>query len=114
MEYFYGVFVFFFVTSSMGSENFIIHDSTIDSNKTDERDGNYTVTCVREHSYDSMYIEEVFGKWKVLELYLHLTNEGINKYKSCPIVTIWEEAEFPSTTFGVGRLTLNRFLFLGN
>ncbi|CAB3231388.1 unnamed protein product [Arctia plantaginis] len=100
MEYFRGLFIFFFVTSSMAFEKFIIYDSGTDSNGTDGSDGNDTVTCVREHLYDRMNIKEVYGKWKVLELYLHLSNEGVNEYKSCPVVNIWEEAQFPSTTFG--------------
>lgn len=69
------------------------------SNSTDH---NITVTCNREHEYDSMDIREVLGQWRVVELYLHLSKEGVNMYKSCPFIKIWTMEDFPTTTFGVG------------
>lgn len=70
------------------------------SNFTDQN----TTYCFREHENDKMNISEVLGKWKVLEVYMHLTYEGVKAYPSCPDVTIWETEDFPSTTFGVGSL----------
>lgn len=69
------------------------------SNSTDD---NVTVTCEREHEYDTMDVRTVLGKWKAVELYLHLSKEGVKIYDRCPHVTIWETDEFPRTTFGVG------------
>lgn len=64
---------------------------------------NETVKCEREHTYDKLDIRSVTGKWKIVELYTHLILEGIKRYKSCPIITIWESEELPRTTFGVGK-----------
>lgn len=69
------------------------------SNSTDD---NMTVTCEREHEYDTMDVRTVLGKWKAVELYLHLSKEGVKNYDRCPHVTIWETEDFPRSTFGVG------------
>lgn len=96
---------------SVAAEEFLVYDFDLDSNHTENRSsGAYNTTnvvCVREHLYDKLNIKEVLGKWKVRELYLHLSKEGVNEYHSCPEVTIWEEDRFPTTTFGVGLLIFN-------
>ncbi|KPI93452.1 hypothetical protein RR46_10712 [Papilio xuthus] len=61
---------------------------------------NITVICQREHEYDDLDPRTVMGKWKVVELYLHLRKEGVNTYKSCPIITLWETDDFPRSTYG--------------
>lgn len=89
------------------AEELLVYDFDLDSNHTEESTSKYnttSVTCVRDHLYDHFDIREVLGKWKVRTLYMHLTNEGVSEYHSCPVVTIWEEDHFPSTTFGVGLL----------
>lgn len=69
----------------------------------DERNqtqSNSTVLCERVHEYDKLDIRRVTGVWKAVELYKHLIKEGVNKYNSCPVITIWEAEEFPRSTFG--------------
>lgn len=68
--------------------------------KSNGTETNKTFVCEREHKYDRLDIREIMGKWKALELYMHLSNEGVVEYQSCPMVTIWESAEFPRSTFG--------------
>lgn len=68
------------------------------SNVTDQNATN----CFREHENDKLDIREVLGQWKVLEVYMHLTYEGVKSFPVCPDVKIWETEDFPSTTFGVG------------
>ncbi|XP_072935835.1 uncharacterized protein [Epargyreus clarus] len=59
-----------------------------------------TVVCEREHAYDDLEIEEVAGKWDAVELYMHLRNEGVNTFESCPKLIITELNEAPTSTFG--------------
>lgn len=68
------------------------------SNSTDQ---NITVSCENEGLYNNLDIREVVGTWKVLELYMHLTDEGVTKYNSCPVAKLWEVDEMPTSTFGV-------------
>lgn len=68
---------------------------------TNGTDGNTTFSCTQEQDYDDLDIRNVTGKWKVAEVYMHLTNEGVKMYTSCPVITIWEEDEFPRSTYGV-------------
>lgn len=69
---------------------------------------NTTVNCQREHEYDDLDPRTVMGKWKVAELYMHLSKEGVKTYKSCPMITIWETDDFPRSTYGVGSLIISR------
>lgn len=64
-------------------------------------DGDMNVTCNRGHEYDHLDIRDVMGKWRAVELYTHLRREGVKTYISCPTATIWEEPEFPRSTYGV-------------
>ena len=119
MESFYRVVPWMFLLfTSLAAEEFLIYDIDLDSNRTENSaNGAYNTTnvnCVREHLYDNLDIKEVLGKWKVRELYLHLSKEGVNEYNSCPEVTIWEEDHFPTTTFGVGLMIFNMLLEYGN
>lgn len=75
--------------------------SALDESNSNEQN-NTTFSCTREHEYDNMDIREILGRWKVMELYMHIKKEGVNQYPSCPEVTIWETDDFPRTTFGVG------------
>lgn len=97
--------------TSLAAEEFLIYDMDLDGNHTEKSSSRVynatNVICVREHLYDHLDIKEVLGKWKVRELYLHLSKEGVNEYHSCPQVTIWQEDRFPTTTFGVGLLIFN-------
>ncbi|XP_063834238.1 uncharacterized protein LOC135083411 isoform X2 [Ostrinia nubilalis] len=63
-------------------------------------EGNVTISCAQEHEYDHLDIREVTGKWKVVQLYMHLGMEGVTMYNSCPVTTIWEADEFPRSTYG--------------
>jgi hypothetical protein len=74
---------------------------------TNSTDDNVTVSCSQEHDYDSLDLREVSGKWKVLELYMHLTKEGVVPYKSCPTTTIWEVDDFPRSTYGVRNIFIS-------
>ncbi|CAG4923938.1 unnamed protein product [Colias eurytheme] len=65
------------------------------SNSTDNEE-----ICFKEHKYDNLDVRTVLGKWSVIELYMHLSKEGVTTYRSCPTVTIWEEDDFPRSTFG--------------
>ncbi|CAK1548421.1 unnamed protein product [Leptosia nina] len=65
-----------------------------------ETNSTETVSCYREHDYDDLDVRSVTGKWKIVELYLHMSKEGVTTYKSCPTVVIWEEDDFPRSTFG--------------
>lgn len=114
MEYLYRGWIVFLFTSALAFEDFVIYGGGQETNGTKSNDKNFSVNCLREHLYDRWNISEVFGKWKVLELYTHLSNEGVHQYNSCPKVTIWETEEFPTTTFGVGLLLFNGVLFFGN
>lgn len=105
MEYLYLSWILLILTSvSMADEEFIVYDgrhvSGLETNRTENSDTNSSVSCLREHLYDNMNIKTVLGKWKALELYLHLSKEGVNRYYTCPEVTIWETEKFPTTTFG--------------
>lgn len=68
------------------------------SNLTDQN----VTYCLREHENDKLNMSEILGKWKVLEVYMHLNYEGVKAFPVCPEVKIWETEDFPSTTFGVG------------
>lgn len=68
---------------------------------TNSTEGNNTVTCTVEHEYDDLDVRSVMGKWGVVELYTHLTKEGVKMYQTCPKITIWETYEIPRSTFGV-------------
>lgn len=76
---------------------------------------NATVVCDHSSLYKIADIRKVLRKWYVLEIYMHLANEGQKLYKSCPVTTIWETDDFPRTTFGVGVvcfLTSQKVLYL--
>ncbi|XP_034841446.1 uncharacterized protein [Maniola hyperantus] len=70
-------------------------DETANSTKVDDQ-----VTCERDHEYDSLDIRNVTGKWSAVELYMHLSKEGVKKYQTCPTITVWDTEEIPHTTFG--------------
>lgn len=72
-------------------------DDVETSNSTDH---NVTITCLGKNDLPDIDIKNVTGKWKTLELYLHLSKEGVHKYNSCPIITIWETDQIPTSTFG--------------
>lgn len=78
------------------------------SNVTDQN----VTYCFREHDNDKLNISGILGMWKVLEVFMHLTYEGVKAFPVCPVVKIWETEDFPSTTFGVGFL-LNNLYFTG-
>ncbi|OWR51335.1 hypothetical protein KGM_204253 [Danaus plexippus plexippus] len=65
------------------------------SNKTE-----IPVRCENSHDYDDIDIRNISGKWEAVELYMHLSNEGVKIYKSCPRITIWETEDMPVSTFG--------------
>lgn len=105
MESFYRVLPWILLLFTLiSAEEFIIYDFDAESNHTAQgNSGIYNATgvkCVREHLYDSLDISKVLGKWKVRELYMHLSKEGVNVYNSCPEVKIWEDPYFPTTTLG--------------
>lgn len=62
---------------------------------TEGRDLNETssVSCLHDHYYDLMNISDVLGTWKVLEIYMHLSREGVIVINKCPVVKIWEYFE---------------------
>ncbi|CAH2268748.1 uncharacterized protein LOC120623409 isoform X2 [Pararge aegeria] len=71
-------------------------DETANSTQVDDK-----VTCDRDHEYDSLDIRDVTGKWRAVELYMHLSKEGVKRYETCPKITVWETDEIPhTTTFG--------------
>ncbi|CAH0722741.1 unnamed protein product, partial [Brenthis ino] len=67
---------------------------------TNSTESNVTVTCEKEHDYDDLDIRKVMGKWGAVELYTHLSKEGVKMYQTCPMITIWETHEIPQTTYG--------------
>lgn len=69
---------------------------------TNTTNGNITVTCETVHDYDTIDIEPLMGKWTAVEVYMHLNKEGVYRYHTCPSVKLWENDEFPTSTFGVG------------
>ncbi|CAH2068834.1 unnamed protein product, partial [Iphiclides podalirius] len=62
--------------------------------------------CVNRSPQTGIWVEHltgmwtVMGVWKVAELYMHLSKEGVITYNSCPIITIWETDVIPRSTFG--------------
>lgn len=74
---------------------------------TNSTESNVTVTCEKEHDYDDLDIRKVMGKWGAVELYTHLSKEGVKMYQTCPKITIWETHEIPQTTYGVRFLITN-------
>lgn len=73
---------------------------------TNTTDGNVTVTCETVHDYDAIDIEQLLGKWTAVEVYMHLNKEGVYRYERCPSVKLWENEDFPTTTFGVGNFSV--------
>ena len=109
MESFYRVVPWMFLLfTTIAAEEFLIYDADLDSNRTEmnssEASDTTTVNCVRDHLYDKLDIQEVLGKWKVRQLYMHLSKEGVNEYTSCPEVNIWEEPHIPTSAIGVGLM----------
>lgn len=71
------------------------------NNSSEGNDTVDTVTCFEEHAYDNLDVREIMGKWRAVEVYMHLRNEGVKTYVSCPYLTVWEPDEFPRSTYGV-------------
>ncbi|KAL0850022.1 hypothetical protein ABMA28_011931 [Loxostege sticticalis] len=70
------------------------------NNSSEGNDTVDTVTCFEEHAYDNLDVREIMGKWRAVEVYMHLRNEGVKTYVSCPYLTVWEPDEFPRSTYG--------------
>lgn len=98
------VFVYqLFVTLFMFSVTAAI---TVDYDIGNSTDRNVTFTCENEGLHNSLDLKNVTGKWKAAEVFTHLGSEGVVVYQRCPMITIWEPDEFPTSTFGVCALNL--------
>lgn len=73
----------------------------VNTNSSEGNNTANTIKCIEEHEYKNLDVREVIGKWRAVELYMHLSKEGVNTYVSCPYLTIWESDEFPRSTYGV-------------
>lgn len=104
MKYQFIIFITLVLTLTHGFKKSNIDDDKYSYKLSNLTDENVTY-CFREHENDQLDVREILGKWKVSEVYMHLTNEGVKAFPSCPDVTIWETADFPTTTFGVGSYT---------